>query len=755
MNCPTENKAKLMEWIEEKIGRAATKKYIKDVLSEDKNPQNKDQMLEPDIKSPFLKYGLQHQILRLEDEDDKSSYLVLYITYRLYTNIDVFLCISEYMSRLIRQVFSFVLETLKAIVSDSMSVDRVTGLALPHFSYVLKKLFAYLPVVTLKSTFNSELKYYVSGINVDYELYGAAADGTNRYIVDASKGRKMQYYVDKTTTNFPSFIICGIDVELFFSKTDTMIACSVCLVESDSHAGYCRLVPVFNNERTWTTRLVRSFGSVYLKAVNIPENIKNTLKAKGISKYFWGYKCPSFPPSVRKEWQSEERTTIWPSAEIRREVLTSECLIIQRAHPSSCQPEVEWKFVFSQGEKLLFKKGLTKIQKDTFSIFKLLMEHMNRNVPGPLKQKHMKSVFFYACEQIKHESWEDNPAGCMVYLLSDLLQCVKKRCIPHYFIASNNLLDYYSEEEVQALCVHIEALRVFPIQCIEHLFDAYGWGSILKNGMSVLKDCEHFERTKDINYTWEKVFIPANLKSIMPLIKLKLYEDAYIMLKTVYEEVLLAPLPSDPPSFQDMFLEALSMMEDASAKKALAVLYDTECGADVLSQIKAGVVFVRDVLSGDIDEQIGCMEIPKFVTHNHILIAVWLDEQAFEYFRRMDFEMSKKLLLTAINCAKRLLKGQNELEINDIEDDHLRDEIYQQKYEQSSRVISELRTICSHLVCVCFEPKDFEIIREHIKDLETYRHSHPNIEELIQMLSSCLTRRESGYFNAPMFRPMT
>lgn len=138
-----------------------------------------------------------------------------------------------------------------------------------------------------------------------------------------------------------------------------MIACSVCLVEFDSHAGYCRLVPVFNNERTWTTRLVRSFGSVYLKAVNIPENIKNTLKAKGISKYFWGYKYPSFPPSVRKEWQSEERTTIWPSAEIRRDVLTSECLIIQRAHPSSCQPEVEWKFVFSQGEKLLFKKGLT------------------------------------------------------------------------------------------------------------------------------------------------------------------------------------------------------------------------------------------------------------------------------------------------------------------------------------------------------------------------------------------------------------
>lgn len=716
VNCLTEDKAKLMGWIEQKIGRAATKKYIKDVLSEGKNATNKHQMLEPNIKCHFLKYGLQHQILQLEDED----------------------------------------ETLKTIVSDSMSVDRVTGLTMPHFSYVLKKLFAYIPIVTKKPSFNPELKFFVGGINVNFELYGAAADGTNVCLRDASKGRKMQYYEYKKTTNFPSFIVCDIDVELIFSKTneDTLTECSVCVDESDTHAGYCRLKPVFDNGNIWITRRVRSFGSVYLKAMDIPENVKHVLKEKGISKYFWGYKCPSFPPSVRKEWQSEERSIIWPSAKIRQDILSSDCLIIQRAHPSSCQPEVEWKFLFSQGEKLLFKKGLTKVQKDTFSIFKLLIEHMNHNVPRPLKQKHMKSVFFYACEQIKHESWEDNPAGCMVYLLSDLLKCVKKRCIPHYFIARNNLLDYYSDEEVQALCVHIEALRVFPIQCIEHLFDAYGWGFILRNGMSVLKDCEHFERTRDIKYAWEKVFIPANLKSIMPLIKLKLYDDTYIMLKTVYEEVFLAPLP-DPPSFQDMFLEALSMVEDASAKKTLAALYDKDCGSDFLGQIKADVVFVRDVLSGDIDEQIGCMEIPKSVTQNQILIAGWLDDKAYVYYNRGDFEMSKKLLLTAINCAKRLLKGQNELEINDIEDDNLRDEIYQQKYEQSSTVISELHNNYVHLFCVCVEPRDLEIIREHLKDLETYRQSHPNIDDLIQMLSSYLTKRESGFFNAPMYRPMT
>lgn len=81
------------------------------------------------------------------------------------------------------------------------------------------------------------------------------------------------------------------------------------------------------------------------------------------------------------------------------------------------------------------------------------------------------------------------------------------------------------------------------------MFDVYGWGIILKNGMFVFKDCEYFECIKDINYIWEKVFILVNLKFIMLFIKLKLYEDVYIMLKIVYEEVFLVLLFLDFFSF--------------------------------------------------------------------------------------------------------------------------------------------------------------------------------------------------------------
>lgn len=576
---------------------------------------------------------------------------------------------------------------------------------------------------------------------VDNEQYGAAADGTNVFMVDRSPGRKMQFYEDRKLTNYPIYIVIGTDLKICFPNT--VKNASVCAAESDTHAGYCRLEPVLDREMLWTTRLVCLNGKSYLKAVEVPVSFQNKANDRAVSKYYWGYKCSSFPPSVRKAWQSLECAKDWPPTEIRRKVLASECLIIQKAHPSSRIPEVEWKFVFSKGEQLLLKQGLTKVQMDIFCIFKIVVEHMTRLAPRPLKYKHFKNIFFYACEEIKYESWEDNSGGCLIYLFARLLKCLRKRCLPHYFIAKNNLLDYYSDEEVQTLCIHIEALRVFPIQCIQHLFDAYGWGKTFTHQFLVLNDCEHYARTNDIDHTWVNVFIPATLRSILPLTKFKLFEETYMYLKNAYENVLLAPLTTDPPSFQDIFLEALNMVEDVTSKNALAELYDKDCGTNILSQLKSDVVLVRDVLMGDVDEQIGGMEIPKSIKQSQLAIAIWLDNKALSYFLRMEHVMAKKLVLAAIDCAKRLLKGQNEFEIGDIEDKHLKEEIYRQKLVQADSVVQQLNLFYDHLCKVCFTTKDLHILNEHLKDLETFRHFVPGISDVIENIRYYQRERRS------------
>lgn len=159
---------------------------------------------------------------------------------------------------------------------------------------------------------------------------------------------------------------------------------------------------------------------------------------------------------------------------------------------------------------------------------------------------------------------------------------------------------------------------------------------------------------------------------------------------------------------------------------------------------------MRDVLSGDIDEKIGCLEVPKSVALSQILIADWLDEKAYSYFMRGDVEMSRKSLLTAINCAKRLLKGQNEFETNDIEDEHLKKEINEQKLVHSTTVINQLYTFYTHLCYVCHQPREMEIIREHLKDLESYRPTHPSIQGAIRLLSSHLTNPLNTFMIPPM-----
>lgn len=350
-----------MGWIEQTVGRTAIQTFTDDLLSDSKNAERKNHALFPDSKSIFLKYGLQHQRLQLED----------------------------------------IAETLRTLVSDPLSTDVVTGLTLPHLTYIIHNIIACIPIIVNFSKVKDKERSNIGDGRtfVGYEWYGAAAEGTNVFMVDESPGRKMQYYVDKKLTNYPIYILIGMDLEICFPNT-VKNAC-VRAIESDTHAGYCRLEPVLDSEMLWATRLVRSKGKAYLKEIEIPASLKNKANHRAVSKCYWGYKCPSFPPSVRKEWQSLEGAKSWPSTEIRGEVLSRECLIIQKAHPSSRIPEVEWKFVFSKGEKLLLNKGLTKVQKDTFLIFKILVEHMTRLAPRALKYKHLKNSFFMLAKKSK------------------------------------------------------------------------------------------------------------------------------------------------------------------------------------------------------------------------------------------------------------------------------------------------------------------------------------------------------------------
>ena len=630
-----------------------------------------------------------------------------------------------------------------ALIVDPLSVDTVTGLTLPHFSFILNFVLHRFDTFIGKASLKMDDIPVGSGESVfENTFYGAAVDGTNVYIRPFRQGVKMHQEIHRKTSNSPTLIASNPDIEIVFpaNENHTSSVSTVYAEECDTHPGYCRLKkPDQTFEDIYLDILTGIQSEIYLKEIPISEGLKKMVKARGITKMFCGYKCLSFPPSVRKKWQSiEENMSHWPSAQVNQKVKSSGCLIVQKAHPLSRVPETEWKYVFAEGEKILIKEGLTLFQRKTFLVFKLLVEHTTRYAQRPLKNKHIKNVFFFACENIVGDVWDSNIGGCLIYLVAYLLDCLKKRSIPHYFIAKNNLLDYYSEEEVQELCIHVEALRVFPVQCLEHLLDAYGWKSILESRLTILCDCEHFARTRDINHSWLNVFIPSIIKSMQYLVQQHLFEIAYTSLKLAFEEILLAPMTSDPPSFQDLFLKTLSTIEDPVDKEDLANFFDQEFGTDILAKTKSEAVLVRDIVGGELDERVGCLEVPKYYTHNKLDLAHLLDKKAYISHCKGENEMAKLLLLTSINCAKCLFKEHMGFEINDLGDEKLIAEIKQQKSVHSRRIVTCLMSFYQHLITVCSVLQDFLILHRELEDLTTYRATFPAIDSVIQFVKSQL-----------------
>lgn len=81
------------------------------------------------------------------------------------------------------------------------------------------------------------------------------------------------------------------------------------------------------------------------------------------------------------------------------------------------------------------------------------------------------------------------------------------------------------------------------------MFDVYGWGKIFIYVIFVFNDCEYYVCINDIDYIWINVFILVILRFILFFIKFKLFEEIYMYLKIVYENVFLVLLKLDFLSF--------------------------------------------------------------------------------------------------------------------------------------------------------------------------------------------------------------
>ncbi len=101
--------------------------------------------------------------------------------------------------------------------------------------------------------------------------------------------------------------------------------------------------------------------------------------------------------------------------------------------------ESEWRISFSLAENKL-GQSLSPLQRHIMILLKIIKKAY-LNDYDVISTYRLKNLFFWECENRENDFWrEDNSAECLLSVMDRLVECLKKRHLPHYIIPESNLL---------------------------------------------------------------------------------------------------------------------------------------------------------------------------------------------------------------------------------------------------------------------------------------------------------------------------
>lgn len=448
-----------------------------------------------------------------------------------------------------------------------------------------------------------------------------------------------------------------------------------------TYPGYLRLKVPPSSTGFLPKNLHHSEGYTYLKKLIVPQELTMPRYAK---KCFIGIICKEFP-SVAEEWKYRQRKVQWPSNEVIKMVQNSGCTIIPKHHSSSSQPGIEWKYDFSVSEAILFQRGISPYQFYGFYLVKILLDCCTSCLNCRLKNKHIRSVFFNSCELIPSMMWATNIGGCIMYVVSYLTKCLQKKNLPNYFIPKRNMLFGFSDEDINAIYVQVEALRLFPHQVMVHIAEINGFRYAANLTTSILQDCKRFASTSGLGSAYQDTLMPGTIKTVKFLSRRGFYEQSFMLLsymfnkQVLYEEALLGSSRSYY-STAEFVCNALSNLKQEISRVMIAMHYETIYGKRILDKLlETDGIFLKDILPLETDPNIAWLRVPEDKIDNYELLAEFLYEYGKKEMKRLNTKLAESAFSEAIQCLEQAIKHKPILDVSQIEDDMLKMDIKSQR----------------------------------------------------------------------------
>ena len=200
------------------------------------------------------------------------------------------------------------------------------------------------------------------------------------------------------------------------------------------------------------------------------ERIESFLsKAKQRIEYIPAFRCLTWP-MVAQEWRERQRK--WPSPDVVDKVIREGFHLVVKAPKNGGNPECDFRISFSHAEYLLSQE-INEIQRECYRCLKTYHRvYLSTEAKG-LISFHLKNIFLRTIEETGGEMWiESRRAECMWKLFANLLEALRERHLPHYFVRSYNLfgIDYIEDPAIlESLTQKVEQIMDNPVKVAEEL----------------------------------------------------------------------------------------------------------------------------------------------------------------------------------------------------------------------------------------------------------------------------------------------
>ncbi|KAK3103221.1 hypothetical protein FSP39_017532 [Pinctada imbricata] len=360
----------------------------------------------------------------------------------------------------------------------------------------------------------------------------------------------------------------------------------------DTHPGYCTL---------------RFFGKreLLLTALDIKVEGGPEYPGRAVA----AYHCPTWP-AVAKEWL--ERNSKWPTVGLKKKIEKCGCFVAKRPHAKSKNPIYEWQFIFNDAEKLLVKEGLTKSQLYVYDIFKSCLDYHSKHLQFKLGTVHVKSTFFYVCEMINDDTFEESPGVCFIYLAGTLLTNLMRRDIPNYFIRNNNMIDHFKDDDIENLIHILEAVRFFPLHSLGLMMDGRGYN---RSGIIdiIQRDGESYMKKMDLNKAFCHLFFPMMIRQACKIAKTSRYRKVYEKIRDARLLLVLAPMENEKPvyvpSLGNLIKQSLKDFDDKTVDLVATEMEESINNHNSVRKIK-------DLTGGRDVGGFGEINIPSYILDN-------------------------------------------------------------------------------------------------------------------------------------------